>query len=93
MKPYLFLIAFLISISSIENNVYCQSTSAGFGNTPSTGFPNLDFLGWTLGTQAGGALTTGGTSIIPDLTIKTDDPMPISFLPQQVVGSTIYVCG
>jgi hypothetical protein len=71
----------ILMLFSFEKK-YSQSSGtgvAGFSNAPVVPGTGLDFLGWALGTQVGGVLATGGTLIIPDLTIKTEDPMPISF--------------
>jgi hypothetical protein len=50
--------------------MFGQASSAGLGNIPSAA---QDYIGWKNGTQGLGILT------VPELTIKNEDPMPISF--------------
>jgi hypothetical protein len=77
MKKKLFALGTCAILLLCVDKSFSQSSSASIGNVPSTGYPNFDFLGWASGSNA--LLATGGTISIPELVIKNDDPMSISF--------------
>jgi hypothetical protein len=86
MKKKLFLIVILLLLFTVTfNNANAQSSSTGASFFPNTIGTTLDYLGWQFNTNTSG-LITGGTLIVPDLTIKNEDPMPISFYTNALSG-------
>lgn len=83
MKNYRNILIFFMLLCSLHE---CIAQSSGSGaiavpNTPSTGAPNYDYLGWVSGTLAGATLA------VPELTIKNEDNMPINFYTQSGPGA------
>lgn len=76
-KTY-YALAFLFCAILNVDKAFSQATSA----TANAPIGASDFLGWTLGTQTGAVLTASGTfnfATSPELIIKNEDPMSISF--------------
>lgn len=68
LKSIALLLAMLTIFSNLK--IYGQASSGNNNNTP---FTAQDYIGWRLGVLGTGFLT------VPELTIKNEDPMPISF--------------
>jgi hypothetical protein len=72
--------AIMLVVLTICSNLkmFGQASSAGFSNSP---FAAQDYIGWKNGVIGLGILT------LPELTIKNEDPMPISFYTNAGAGT------